>query len=116
MPFTVTLKLDPPCWDVGEPVLPLTAPNNARTTPYMPKGWMGAVLIIESRGNEYHVLETLSTIIFPCVGSRDEASETALSAAFAAGGLEKVKRLYRRGNEPAKNCWLRLPEWSLAYH
>ncbi len=53
--------------------------------------------------------------IFPCEGARDEASETALSGAFATERWREVTRLYRRDDLPADQCWLRAPGWCLAY-
>jgi hypothetical protein len=35
--------------------------------------------------------------------------------AFDKGGAERVTRLYRRGDLPEDQCWLRAPGWCLAY-
>jgi protein-L-isoaspartate(D-aspartate) O-methyltransferase len=53
--------------------------------------------------------------IFPCVGARDAASEGALTAAFEKGGWERVTRLYRSGDLAEDQCWLKGPNWCLAY-
>ena len=31
------------------------------------------------------------------------------------GGWERVTRLYRRGDVPDEQCWLKAPDWALAY-
>ena len=59
--------------------------------------------------------------IEPAVGSRlreaarDAECERALAAAFEKGGWERVTRLYRRGDVPEEQCWLKGPDWCLAY-
>ena len=49
--------------------------------------------------------------IFPCKGP----GEWALGAAFDNGGAERVTPLYRRDDLPQDQCWLRAPDWCLAY-
>ena len=39
----------------------------------------------------------------------------ALAAAFEKGGWDRVTRLYRRGDVPEEQCWLKGPDWCLAY-
>jgi len=75
----------------------------------------GAVFRIERQGGEFHARRISAVAIFPCEGGRDPASQQALSAAFAKGGAERVTRLYRRGDLPEEQCWLRAPGWCLAY-
>jgi protein-L-isoaspartate(D-aspartate) O-methyltransferase len=53
--------------------------------------------------------------LFPCEGARDVESERALVAAFEKGGWDRVTRLYRRGDLPEEQCWLKGPDWCLAY-
>jgi protein-L-isoaspartate(D-aspartate) O-methyltransferase len=53
--------------------------------------------------------------LFPCEGARDAESERALVAAFENGGQERVTRLYRSDEVPAEQCWLKRPDWALAY-
>src|SRR5207245_11049255 len=76
----------------------------------------GAVFRIERRSADYLAYWISPVAIFPCAGSRDEASERALAEAFARGGLQKVTRLYRDQDVPDERCWLRGPDWCLAYH
>jgi protein-L-isoaspartate(D-aspartate) O-methyltransferase len=38
-----------------------------------------------------------------------------LADAFAKGGWERVTRLYRNRDIADKSCWVRGPEWCLAY-
>jgi protein-L-isoaspartate(D-aspartate) O-methyltransferase len=52
---------------------------------------------------------------FPCEGARDAASEGALAAALDKGGWERVTRLYRNGDVPEEQYWLKGPDWCLAY-
>jgi protein-L-isoaspartate(D-aspartate) O-methyltransferase len=94
----------------GRLVLPLTATD-------FPAGDIrrGAVFQIERRGDEFHARWISPVAIFPCEGSRDPASERALAAAFEKGGWQRVSRLYRRGDLPEEQCWLRAPDWCLAY-
>jgi protein-L-isoaspartate(D-aspartate) O-methyltransferase len=76
----------------------------------------GAVFRIERRGDEYLARRISPVAIFPCVGGRDEEAASALAAAFARGGAENVTRLYRHGDVPEEECWLRGKGWCLAYH
>jgi protein-L-isoaspartate(D-aspartate) O-methyltransferase len=94
----------------GRLILPLTAdgfPNRDVRR--------GVVFRIERRGPEFLARRISGVAIFPCEGGRDEASERALAAAFDKGGAERVTRLYRRGDLPEDQCWLRTPGWCLAY-
>ena len=70
---------------------------------------------IERCGLEFFARRISGVAIFPCEGGRDEASEQALAVAFDKGGAERVTRLYRRGDLPEDQCWLRMPGWCLAY-
>jgi protein-L-isoaspartate(D-aspartate) O-methyltransferase len=94
----------------GRLILPLTAdgfPNRDVRR--------GGVFWIERRGPEFLVRRISGVAIFACEGGRDEAGERALAAAFDRGGAERVTRLYRRGDLPEDQCWLRAPGWCLAY-
>ena len=53
--------------------------------------------------------------IYPCMGGRDKVSEAILEEAFEKGSPEKVTRLYRTGDIVPERCWVRGPDWSLAY-
>lgn len=75
----------------------------------------GAVFRIERRGGDYLARWLSGVAIFPCEGARDEASEMALSAAFATERWREVTRLYRRNDLAADQCWLHAPGWCLAY-
>jgi protein-L-isoaspartate(D-aspartate) O-methyltransferase len=74
----------------------------------------GAVFRIERRGLDYLARWISAVAIFPCAGSRDEASERALAEAFAKGGWQQVTRLYRDEKIPAERCWVSGPGWCLA--
>jgi protein-L-isoaspartate(D-aspartate) O-methyltransferase len=100
----------------GRLVLPLTAPVVIEPDDEYPRGWSGAIFMIERRADAYFVFAVMPTAIFPCAGGRDEASESALSAAFATSRWREVTRLYRHGNQPESDCWIRTAKWSLAYH
>jgi protein-L-isoaspartate(D-aspartate) O-methyltransferase len=75
----------------------------------------GAVFRIERRAGEFFARHISGVAIFPCVGGRDEATETALAAAFSKGGAERVMRLYRHLDVPEEECWVRGKSWCLAY-
>ena len=75
----------------------------------------GAVFRIERRGEEYRASWISPVAIIPCAGNRDETTERALADAFARGGWEKVTRLYRDQEFPEERCWVRGPDWCLAY-
>jgi protein-L-isoaspartate(D-aspartate) O-methyltransferase len=75
----------------------------------------GAIFLIERKGDDYLAQGKSDTAIYPCVGVRDEGSEAALQNAFARGGWEKVTRLYRTGEVEEERCWVRCPDWTLAY-
>ena len=98
--------------DGGRLVLPLTVPFT------MPEGHQmtfGSIFLIERSSGEFTARWASTTGIYPCAG-RDETSEAALRAAFAAGGAERVSRLYRTDDIPDERCWVRGQGWSLAYH
>lgn len=93
----------------GRLVLPLTTDASFG----LPKG--GAMFRIERRGKDFFVRLISGAAFIPGEGMRDPASEAALAASFAGGGVEKVTRLYRTGELPDERCWLRAPGWALAY-
>jgi protein-L-isoaspartate(D-aspartate) O-methyltransferase len=75
----------------------------------------GAVFRIKRSGEEYHASWISPVAIIPCAANRDEVSERALAEAFARGGWEKVTRLYRNQEIAEVRCWVRGPDWCLAY-
>ncbi len=95
--------------DGGRLILPLTADKGAADWRH------GAVFRIERRGDEYLAKWISRGDMFPCEGTRDAASESALAAAFEKGGWERVTRLHRSGAVPDERCWLKTPDWALAY-
>jgi protein-L-isoaspartate(D-aspartate) O-methyltransferase len=101
--------------DGGRLILPMTSDQGfgARSLERMDSA--GAVFRIERRGGDYLASWISPVAIFPCAGSRDEASERALAEAFAKGGWQQVTRLYRDQEIAEEHCWLRGPGWSLAY-
>ncbi len=96
----------------GRMILPFTV---SFTTDQGHNMTRGAIFLIERRGDDYFARCKSSTLIYPCVGARDDVSEAALAEAFKKGGLEKVTRLYRTDAIPEERCWVRAPGWSLAY-
>ena len=96
----------------GRLVLPLTASfqNNQGHTVTR-----GAIFLVERMGDEFRARKAADTMIYPCSGLRDPASDEALAKAFQAGGAESVRRLYRSDDLPEKNCWVRGAGWALAY-
>jgi protein-L-isoaspartate(D-aspartate) O-methyltransferase len=99
----------------GRLILPLTSDQGfgGRSPERMASA--GAVFRIERRGEDYLAKWISPVAIFPCAGSRDEASERLLADAFAKGGWERVTRLYRNQSIADENCWIRGPGWALAY-
>jgi protein-L-isoaspartate(D-aspartate) O-methyltransferase len=75
----------------------------------------GVIFLIERQADHYSARCMSTTVIYPCVGARDEPSETALVEAFQKGGWDKVTRLYRTDAVPEERCWVHAPGWSLAY-
>ena len=102
--------------DGGRLILPLTSDKGFGENPEnIPIQRRGAVFRIERRGDEF-LAKWISTVaIFPCEGARDALSERALASAFEKGGWERVTRLHRRGDLPDDQCWLKAPDWALAY-
>ena len=78
-------------------------------------GLLGAFFRIERRGDGFLAKWIFAADIFPCEGARDAESERALAAALDKGGWERVTRLYRSGDVPEEQCWLKGPDWCLAY-
>jgi protein-L-isoaspartate(D-aspartate) O-methyltransferase len=102
--------------DGGRLILPMTSDQGfaAKSLEHMARA--GAVFRIERRGRDYFARWVSAVAIFPCVGSRDEASERALAEAFAKGGWQEVTRLYRDHEIPEDRCWVKGPRWCLAYN
>jgi protein-L-isoaspartate(D-aspartate) O-methyltransferase len=100
----------------GRLILPLTTEQGftaARSSEQVARS--GAVFRIERRGADYLAKAISAVAIFPCVGGREPMAEATLSAAFAEGGMQNVTRLYRHNEIPAERCWLRAPDWCLAF-
>jgi protein-L-isoaspartate(D-aspartate) O-methyltransferase len=98
--------------DQGRLVLPLTAPFTTKDGHRMT---FGGIFLIERVGDDFVAQWKSTTAIYPCVGLRDPSAEASLSAAFAAGGAERVTRLYRTSDISDDLCWARGPGWALAY-
>jgi protein-L-isoaspartate(D-aspartate) O-methyltransferase len=101
--------------DGGRLILPMTSDQGFLAKSLERMASAGAVFRIERRGGDYFASWISAVAIFPCAGSRDEASERALAEAFANGGWQQVRRLYRDQEIPDQRCWLRGPGWCLAY-
>ena len=78
-------------------------------------GRAGAFFRIQRHGDGFLAKWIFAGDIFSCEGARDAESEQALAAALDKGGWEQVTRLYRRGDVPEEQCWLKGPDWCLAY-
>jgi protein-L-isoaspartate(D-aspartate) O-methyltransferase len=98
--------------DGGRLILPLTVGYITDDGHSMTKG---AVFLIERKRDDYYARWKTDTLIYPCIGARDEQSEAALVSAFKAGGWDKVTRLYRTDEISDERCWVRGAGWSLAY-
>jgi protein-L-isoaspartate(D-aspartate) O-methyltransferase len=102
--------------DGGRLIMPMTSDEGFGGIAPDRTASAGAVFRIERRGADYLAYWVSPVAIFPCAGSRDEASEQALAEAFARGGWQKVTRLHRDQNIPDERCWLRGQGWCLAYN
>lgn len=92
----------------GRLVLPLTvAEQRENADP-------GAVFLITRRGDDYCARWLSMVAIFPCQSGRDDVSERALAQALRSGRAGEVTRLYR-STMPDDRCWMRTPDWCLAY-
>ena len=102
--------------DGGRLILPMTSDQGFKSAKSLERmASAGAVFRIERRGKDYLACWISPVAIFPCVGSRDEASERALAEAFTKGGWPKVTHLYRNQDIPEERCWLRGSGWCLAH-
>jgi protein-L-isoaspartate(D-aspartate) O-methyltransferase len=99
----------------GRLILPLTTDKGFTGADATPIQRSGAVFVITRKGQEFLARWVSAVAIYPCQGMRDEASERALAAAFEKGDWKRVTRLYRPGDLPDEQCWLRAPGWCLAY-
>jgi protein-L-isoaspartate(D-aspartate) O-methyltransferase len=99
----------------GRLVLPLTTDLNFSEDGWNKMRQRGAVFLITRREGDYDAEWISPVAIFPCVGTRDEASERPLAAALERGNVERVRKLYRSDAIPEEHCWLKAPGWCLAY-
>ncbi len=101
--------------DGGRLILPLTASQCIRADDPPNMQQRGAVFLIERRSQGFLARWISSVAIYPCAGSRDDASERALADAVAKGDSKRVTRLFRTDDLPEGRCWLRGEGWCLAY-
>jgi protein-L-isoaspartate(D-aspartate) O-methyltransferase len=101
--------------DGGRLVLPLTTAKGFGVEDLENAKIHGGVFLISRDGGAFFAQWISLVVIYPCAGMRDEGSERALAAAFAGGGVERVRRLYLGEDTPAEQCWMKAPGWSLAY-
>jgi protein-L-isoaspartate(D-aspartate) O-methyltransferase len=100
----------------GRLMLPLTGSKGfMNNDPPLPMERRGAFFRIERRGPEYLAQWISPLAIIPCESCRDAEQEAAIDAAFARGGWERVRRLYRHTEVPEEDCWLRAADWCLAF-
>jgi protein-L-isoaspartate(D-aspartate) O-methyltransferase len=95
--------------DAGRLIVPLTKAAGGGDWRH------GAVFRIERRGAEFLAKWISAGDMFPCEGARDAESEQVLAAALEKGGWDRVTRLYRHGDLRDEECWLKAPDWCLAY-
>jgi protein-L-isoaspartate(D-aspartate) O-methyltransferase len=101
----------------GRLIVPLTTNDGfISADPDAPLERRGAMFLFERHTSEVHAKWLSPAGFIPCQSARDARSEAALTEAFKKGGWEHVTRLYRDDTVPEERCWLRTPEWSLAYH
>jgi protein-L-isoaspartate(D-aspartate) O-methyltransferase len=99
----------------GRLVLPLTTDQGFRGADAGPIERRGAVFVVTRQNDTFAARWVSPVAIFPCEGMRDEASERALAAALAKGEWQRVTRLHRGRDMAEERCWLRAPDWCLAY-
>ena len=100
--------------DGGRLILPMASDKGFGAKSLQRMASAGAVFRIERRDGNYLANWISAVAIFPCTGSRDEASERALAEAFDKGGWQQVTRLYRDQEIPEERCWVSGPGWCLA--
>lgn len=93
----------------GRLVVPFTASTGPGQIP------PGVMLCFQRRGDEYRVSVISAAGFVPFEGLREPGHDEALSKAFAAGDVTRVRRLVRGGDWPDENVWLRGPGWTLLY-
>jgi protein-L-isoaspartate(D-aspartate) O-methyltransferase len=98
----------------GRLTLPLTTDEGWRAFDPAKIARRGAVFGIARDKRGYRARWLSPVAIYPCAGARTPAADAALRRAFRKGAWERVRRLHRRGDVPAKRCWLRGKGWCLA--
>lgn len=101
--------------DGGRLILPMTSDKGFGGARPANLASAGAVFRITRRGCDFFADWISAVAIFPCAGNRDETSERALADAFDRQGWQRVRRLYRHQDIPDDRCWVRGPDWCLAY-
>lgn len=101
--------------DGGRLILPLTTDKGFRSLDFANMHRRGGVFRIDRQGADFLAQWVSPVAIYPCAGMRDEISGRALAAAFEREDWKRVTRLYRTGDLPDEQCWLRAPDWCLAY-
>jgi protein-L-isoaspartate(D-aspartate) O-methyltransferase len=95
----------------------LAADNGRLLVPLTKSDWWGGCLIIERRAGDarcYPARYAGQIGIIPCVGGRDPAAESYLSAALAHSTFTAVRSLRRAPDEPDETCWLAGDGWWLS--
>ena len=68
--------------------------------------WWGQILRA-TRSDQGYAAALLGRCGFiPCINAREAASEAALVAALASGGMEEVRSLRREGHPADETCWM----------
>ena len=103
--------------DGGRLILPMTSDKGFGAGAPERMASAGAVFRIERRGHDYFAHWISSVAISPCAGSRDEASERALSRGLLRKGwLGEGRPGFIAARElPTNVAGLRGPGWCLAY-
>jgi protein-L-isoaspartate(D-aspartate) O-methyltransferase len=95
----------------------LAAENGRLLVPLTKPDWWGGSLIIERHAGDtrrYPARYAGQIGIIPCVGGRDAAAESHLSAALMHSRLTAVRSLRRAPDEPDETCWLAGDGWWLS--
>jgi len=106
--------------DGGRLILPLTTDASVRaadagTFDYATMARRGAVFLLERNGAVFNARWICPAAYILAEGVRDSRAEEALAKAFETGDPQRVTRLYRALDVPADRCWLRGPDWCIAY-
>jgi protein-L-isoaspartate(D-aspartate) O-methyltransferase len=102
--------------DGGRLIMPMTSDQGFGGIAPERMASAGAVFRIERRAANYLAQWISPVAIFPCAGSRDEASERALAEAFASAAGKRSRDYIETRTFPTSAAGFADRDWCLAYH